>query len=162
MAYKAAWFRLFGFCCLALTLTSTIPDADAGGKKSDSEVKLSATATKPDAKGNQTVTITMLHNKGWHSYANPVGNDDLASAQTVVTISAGAKLASVKVAYPAGKVHKDKLVGDYKIYEDKVEIKAAVQRAAGDSSPLEVSVRFMACHEKGVCLLPATVKLTVP
>ena len=65
------------------------------------------------------------------------------------------------VEYPAGKLVKDKVVGDYKVYDDKVTIKAMVKRAKGDTSPLEVSVKFQACTEKQ-CLVPATVKLTVP
>ncbi len=132
-----------------------------GGKKSDSEVKVSAKAGKPDDAGKQVVTVTLAINKGWHVYANPVGNADLRSSQTVITVSAKEKLDQVKVAYPPGKVINDKLVGDYRTYEDKVDIVATVQRARGDAGPLEVSVRFMACHDKGVCLLPATVKLTV-
>ena len=40
-------------------------------------------------------------------------------------------------------------------------IKATVKRAKGDTSPLEVSVKFQACDEK-MCLLPATVKVAVP
>lgn len=131
---------------------------EAGGKKSDSEVKVTAKAGKLGADGKQVVTITMVHNKGWHSYANPVGNDDLASTQTLITVSAPVKPVSVKVDYPDGKVVKDKTVGDYKVYEDKIDIPVTVQRAQGDTGPIEVSVRFMACHEKGVCLLPATVK----
>lgn len=133
----------------------------AGGKRSDAEVKVAATATKLDQAGNQTVTITMAINKGWHIYANPVANEELSAAQTVVTIGAKVKPALVKVMYPQGKIHADKTIGDYKTYEDKITIQASVQRAAGDTSPLEVSVRFMACDSKN-CLLPATVKLMVP
>ncbi|MCI0379128.1 MAG: protein-disulfide reductase DsbD N-terminal domain-containing protein [Gemmataceae bacterium] len=151
--------RLFAVAAMALAFTAF--QADAGGKKSDAEVKVTAKGAKPDAGGKQVVTITMIHNKGWHSYANPVGNEDFENAQTEVKITAKTKPEKIKIEYPEGKLHKDKIVGDYKIYEDKVEIKAVVQRAAGDASPLEVSVRFMACHEKGVCLLPATVKLKV-
>jgi DsbC/DsbD-like thiol-disulfide interchange protein len=128
-----------------------------GGKKSDSEVKVTAKAGKPDNSGKQVVTISLAINKGWHIYANPVGNPDLRSSQTVVSV----KAKEFKIDYPVGKITKDKLVGDYRTYEGQVDIKATVQRAKDDSSPLEVSVRFMACHDKGVCLLPATVKLTV-
>lgn len=132
-----------------------------GLKKSDGVVKVSATADKPDADGKQTVTIVLAHDAGWHTYANPVGLEDLASAQTSVTVSAKEKPDEVKVEYPAGKLVKDKVVGDYKVYEDKVTIKAAVKRAKGDVSPLEVTVKFQACTDKQ-CLLPAAVKLTVP
>ncbi len=134
----------------------------AGGKKSDSEVKVSATASKPDAGGRQMLTITLAHNKGWHTYANPVGNEDFESNKTIVTVYSKGKPVASNVAYPNGKVHKDKTVGDYKIYENKTEIQATIQRAPGDAGPLEVNVRVQACHEKGVCLLPATVKVTVP
>jgi len=132
-----------------------------GGKKSDSEVKVSAKAGKIDDAGKQIVTVTLAVNKGWHVYANPVGNADLRSSQTVVTVTAKEKLEQVKIDYPEGKIINDKLVGNYRTYEGQVDIKANVQRAKGDTGPLEVSVRFMACHDKGVCLLPATVKLTV-
>ena len=52
------------------------------------------------------------------------------------------------------------VVGDYSIYEGKVEIKATVQRAKGDIGPLEVKVKFQACSDVSkTCLVPATVKL---
>jgi thiol:disulfide interchange protein len=108
------------------------------------------------------VTVKVDINKGWHIYANPVGNEDLVSAQTVLKINAKTPPKDVKVDFPPGKVKKDKLVGDYLVYEDQVAIKAKIRRAEGDTGPLEVSVRFMACHAKGICLQPATVKLTVP
>jgi hypothetical protein len=38
---------------------------DAGGKKAKSEVKVTATANKPDDAGRQTVTVTMHINPGW-------------------------------------------------------------------------------------------------
>ena len=41
--------------CLALTVGSALAQA----KKSDSVVKATATADKPDAQGKQTVTITL-------------------------------------------------------------------------------------------------------
>jgi DsbC/DsbD-like thiol-disulfide interchange protein len=131
------------------------------GKKSDSVVKVTATADKPDGDGKQVVTVMLTHNEGWHTYANPVGQDDLAAAQTTVTVNAKTKPEDVKVDYPEGKVIKDKIVGDYKVYADKVTIKATVKRAKGDTSPLEVSVKIQACTAKE-CLIPATVKLTVP
>src|SRR5262249_54905067 len=93
-------------------------------------------------------------------YANPVGLADFEDNQTVVKVESK-KPAKVKVAYPEGKEVKDKTVGNYKIYEGKVAIKATVQRAKGDSGPLEVSVRLQSCSKKGVCLLPATIKVKV-
>jgi DsbC/DsbD-like thiol-disulfide interchange protein len=153
---------IYGLVAVAAFLMLLVADdvRGQGLKKSDGVVKVSATADKPDADGKQTVTIVLAHDAGWHTYANPVGLEDLASAQTSVTVSAKEKPDEVKVEYPAGKLVKDKVVGDYKVYEDKVTIKAAVKRAKGDVSPLEVTVKFQACTDKQ-CLLPAAVKLTV-
>jgi uncharacterized protein len=135
--------------------------AQAGGaKKSDSVVKTTAEATKPDAEGKQAVTVTMVIEPGWHIYANPVGSDDLAAVQTKISVDAKMKLDEAKVQYPPGKQIEDKIIGNYKIYEDKVEIKVTVKRKAGDLSALEVTAKFQACTDKQ-CLLPANVKIKV-
>jgi DsbC/DsbD-like thiol-disulfide interchange protein len=133
----------------------------SGGKKSDSVVKTTAEASRPDSQGQQILTVTMAIEPGWHIYANPVGSDDLESVQTTVGIGAKTKLEAVKVQYPEGKQIEDKVVGKYKVYEDKVEIKAIVKRKAGDDTALEVTAKFQACTDK-MCLLPATVKMKVP
>jgi hypothetical protein len=133
----------------------------AQAKKSDAVVKATAKADKPDADGEQTVTITLDIEKPWHLYANPVGNEDLANAQTTVTISAKAKPEDVKIDYPVGKVKKDSIVGDYKVYEGKVAIKARVKRAKDDTSPLKVTIKLQACNDKS-CLLPATIEIPTP
>jgi uncharacterized protein len=158
--------QTFRACRLALAATVALALAWSGstgaaaGKKSDAVVKAAATASKADDAGKQTVTLTLTMDKGWHIYANPVDNESFAGNKTVVTVTGKNKLEDVKVEYPAGKLVKDKDVGDYKVYEDKIEIKAVVRRAKGDSDPLEVSVKFMACDAKS-CLLPATVKVPV-
>jgi uncharacterized protein len=136
-----------------------------GADKSDSKVKIKTEASQIDGDGKQTVTLDLDIEKGWHLYANPIGNLAMEASQTVVTVKSGAALKDVKIEYPAGKVIKDK-DGDYRIYEDKVVIKAQVVRTAGDSSPLEVSMDLSACSfdmpgKRGRCLFPATVKLTV-
>src|SRR5262249_60989145 len=105
--------------------------------------------------------------KPWHSYANPVENDMLDGAKTVVKVSGKGDPKVVKIDYPKGTKIEDKLVGDYLVYEGKIAIKATVKRAAGDKEPLEVTVKFMACEEgkngkPGRCLLPATVTIRVP
>jgi uncharacterized protein YyaL (SSP411 family) len=134
----------------------------AGGvKKSDSLVKAKAEADKIGADGKQTVKVTLNVEKGWHIYANPVGNPDQESAATTVTITGKTKPKDVKVDYPKGKLVKDMLVGNYIVYEGEVVIKAVVERAQGDTGPLEVSVKLQACNES-TCLLPATIKLSVP
>src|SRR5262245_58192652 len=144
-----------------LTLTLALRDSAQAGGKSDDEVKVSAEASKIGKDGKQTITLTMKVNKDWHIYANPVGNDQLAEAATVIKLITKAKPQDVTIKYPAGKEANDKILGKYRYYENAVDIPIVVQRAAGDSDPLVVSVRFMACNKGGVCKLPATVKLTV-
>jgi DsbC/DsbD-like thiol-disulfide interchange protein len=144
-----------------LALAVCAAPASARGKKSNDVVKAVAEATRPDADGNQTITLTLTVEKPYHIYANPVGNDSLDDAATVVAIEAKEKPEAVKVDYPPGEVKKDAALGDYKIYEGKVTIKAQVRRARGDSGPLAVSIKLQAC-DKSSCLVPGTVKLTVP
>src|SRR5262249_48981130 len=141
----------------ALALALAPGRADAQAKKSDSVVKVSAKADKPDAEGRQAVTVSLDIDRPWHVYANPVANDMLKSVQTTVKFLS--KVDEVKIDYPAGKVVKDTTTGDYKTYEGKVTIKATVRRAKGDTGPLSLSVKIQACDDKS-CLLPATVKLT--
>lgn len=133
-----------------------------GPKNSSDVVKasLKAEPEKPGANGQQTVTVTLEIDKGWHLYANPVGNDMLKDSQTVVSLTSKAP-PKFKVEYPDGKLVKDKDVGDYKIYENKVALKVAVNRAAGDKEPVEVIVKVHACNDRS-CLAPGTVKLTLP
>jgi thiol:disulfide interchange protein len=138
------------------------PDARAQGKLSDTVVKAKATADKPGADGKQAVTLTLTMDKGWYIYANPVGNADFEDNQTVANFAVKGKRVEAKVDYPAGEVVKDAVVGSYRIYPNPVTLKATVQRAKGDTSPLEVSIKVQACSKKGVCLQPSTIKLTVP
>jgi DsbC/DsbD-like thiol-disulfide interchange protein len=154
--------RLGGASVVFLALAVAIggaPALGAGGKKTESQVKLTALASKIDADGRQVVTITMDINSGWHAYANPVQFEDLEAAQTTVKISSATKLQEVKVKYPEGKRH---TVGKdtYFAYEGKIEITAAIKRAAGDTGPLDVTVKYMTCN-KTMCLPPEQVKLQV-
>ena len=132
----------------------------ADALKSDSKVKIETSAGKPDADGKQVVTLTFTIDKGWHLYANPVPTD-FPGVPVEVTITGKKKPASVKVDYPEGKEVKDAIVGNYKVYEGKAEIKVTVQRAKGDTEPLDIAVKLQAGSDK-TCLNPATVKLSAP
>jgi DsbC/DsbD-like thiol-disulfide interchange protein len=134
--------------------------AQAGGKKSDTEVKATVKANRPDNEGKQTINLTLTINKGWYIYANPVGNDDFAANATTVTIKP--KPQTETISYPVGKVKKDNLVGDYRIYEDQVTIPIQIRRAAGNTGTLELEVRVSACNTKMFCLPPGIIKVTVP
>jgi DsbC/DsbD-like thiol-disulfide interchange protein len=150
---------VIGLALLALLalLLGKSGTAMAQAKKSDAVVKVEAKADdKPDANGKQTITITLDVEKGWHVYANPVENEDLASVQTSISIASKAQLEDVKIEYPVGKEYGK---GDekHKIYEGKVTIKARVKRARGDDGPLEVAIKLQACNSS-TCLFPATIK----
>jgi DsbC/DsbD-like thiol-disulfide interchange protein len=149
--------------CLTVALALLLCDAApalAQAKKSDSVVKVDIQADKPDANGSQTITITLDIEKGWHVYANPVENEDLTNAQTVVRVASKSKLENVKVEYPNGKLQQES--GEkFKIYEGRVAIKAQVKRARSDNTPLEISITLQACNDK-TCLQPVTIKKEVP
>jgi len=144
------------FAALALTLGL----AQGGGQKSDAEVKATVKADRPGKDGKQTINLTLKINKDWYIYANPVGNDDFAANATTVTVNP--KPQAIDIVYPAGKLKKDKLVGDYRVYEDQVTIPIQIRRAPGDTGTLELNVRINACNTKMFCLPPGTIKITVP
>ena len=151
---------LVGVLALPAILICDANTALAQARKSDSVVKVEAKADKLDADGKQAITITLDIENGWHVYANPVENEDLANAQTVVSVTSKSKLENVKVEYPAGKLQQDN--GEkFKIFEGKVTIKAHVKRSRDDNGPLEISIALQACNDK-TCLQPATIKKELP
>jgi thiol:disulfide interchange protein len=155
---------LAGVVTAFLLNVASLPLAGAqkGAKNSAAVVKATVKADKLDAGGKQKLTITLDIDKDWHLYANPVGLKDLEDSQTTVSITSKTKLEDVKIEYPAGKIHKDEVVGDYAVYEGKVMIQATVQRAKGDAGPLQVNIKLQACSDVfKTCLVPATVKKTV-
>ncbi len=129
-------------------------------KKSEAVVKIEASATKPDDNLRQTVTVSITIDKSWHLYANPVPAD-FPGIPTTVTVEARGKALDANVEYPRGTLIKDKVLGDYYVYEDKVKLRASVKRTKGDTSSLNVIVKIQACNEKQ-CLLPSMVKVDVP
>jgi Disulphide bond corrector protein DsbC len=154
--------KALGLALLTAGLLLAAGDRGFGqAKKSDSVVKAKAEAGKVGADGKQVVTITLTVSPKFHIYANPVGNDDFSSNETSVSVTGKTKLEGVKVDYPAGKVKKDKVLGNYKIYEGKVTLKANVTRAKGDTGPLAVVIKVQACDDSR-CLEPAKITLTVP
>jgi len=135
----------------AITATTWVGDvAVARGGKKRIEAKITAKADKPGSDGKQKVVVVLDVNAGWYAHANPVGNEEFANNATVIKVKAKDKV-DVKIAYPPGKVKKD-VLGDINIYEGKTEIPLTVQRAPGDTSPLEVTVTVNICNVKGICL----------
>jgi uncharacterized protein len=153
---------LTGGVVLLASIALVVPALKAGDPgDARTYVKATATAGKPDADGKQIVTITMAIDRPWHAYANPVGSKDLASNATKVTIRGAKMLEEMKVDYPVGQLKKDATIGEYRIYEGKTEIKAAIRRAKGDDGPLTASIHINLCDDKTSCLQPATVKVAI-
>jgi thiol:disulfide interchange protein len=120
-------------------------------------VKVKFESSKTTA-GEEVIQIKIDVAKPWHIYANPVENEDLTSAATVVKLESKSG-ATIQVKYPPGTTHKDKLIGNFKAYEGQVTIPVVVKRDSG--MPVEISVRYQACDETK-CLVPVTVKHTLP
>jgi hypothetical protein len=148
--FVAGLFAIAGLSALALA---------QGAKKSESVVRAKVTAGKPDADGKQVLTVTLIMDKDWHTYANPVPKD-FPGEPTVVVVSK-AKADDVAVEYPKGRIVKDSMIGDYYVYDDTVDIKITVKRPKDSPPPLELQVKVQACSDKQ-CLLPSTLKLNVP
>jgi len=162
--FRRYCFRHAGMALAVLAASFlSLGPVQGGGKKSDSEIKVSVKTDRPGADGKQTVHLTLTINKGWYIYANPVGNEDFAANATTVTVKP--KPQGLDVLYPSGKLKKDNVAGqsiEYRVYEERVTIPIQLQRAAGDTSALDVTVRVNACNTKGFCLPPGTIKVTVP
>jgi DsbC/DsbD-like thiol-disulfide interchange protein len=129
---------------------------------SASKVKITAQVGQPDASGKQVITLKVTIAKGWHIFGNPVLCKELEPVQTVVRVTANGKAVPGDFKYPAGRIINEDLLGiRYRIYESEVPIRITVHRVPGGPSPLDISVWVRAVNES-VCILPATVKLTVP
>ena len=128
--------------------------------RSEDVVTLKATAGKID-NCKQSFEIKVTIDKPWHIYANPPGNAGAAGNQTSVSICVAGKPVDAEITYPKGSEVVDEVVGNYRIYEGEVTIKATLQRK--DDAALDVQVKFQACTKgaNGRCLAPSTIKMTV-
>lgn len=142
-------------CLLSAMLLIACSQAHA--EDASMKVRAFASAGKVNDKGKQTVTITLMIDKGWHIYANPVMNEKYEEIKTEVKMQAKVKSVKCDVHYPAGTFYTGKYNLRCMVYQGSVDITATVQRAAGDTSPLEVDVSFSACDDD-VCLPPVTLR----
>lgn len=161
MHVRCARFRSVTLALVLVFGTQAVADNPGPAKKSDSVVKVTASPEKPDASGKQVVAIKIEINKGWHIYANPIENPALDGNETKVKVAGKSSAKAINIEYPAGKLVMDAAVGNYRIYEGTITIKATIQRVASDTQPLAISIDLNACKE-GKCLMPGVVKLSVP
>ena len=133
----------------------------AQGSDSSKVVKVEISKDPATTAEEKFVVITLAVEPGYHLYANPVINPELASVQTSVSIKSEGKSIPAKVEYPVGKLVKDDVVGDYSTYEGTIKIKLRVVVARNQTTPLDVVVKYQACSKKS-CLAPAVATLQLP
>ena len=109
------------------------------------------------ADGLETYNAVIHVAKGWHIYANPVGNDTLALFATVVEVRAdGKKLAHHEVTYPKG-VRTNSKLGEYDTYDGTLSVAVVLAHdEIKGAKAMSVKVTVTACNDK-VCLKPATI-----
>jgi len=130
-------------------------------RSSADAVKITSASSKPDGAGRQTVILTFEIEKDWYFLANPVGHDAFVPTLTVVKAEDSDNLREFKVEYPVGTTRKNMYVGDYNIYEGKVQVRVILQKIPGNNDPIKLSIRWQACHDEFCTLKPARVTITV-
>lgn len=146
---------------LLLALVLTKSDVPAQSADSSKVVKVEIAKDPTSTNQEKVFVITLTVELGYHLYANPVINPDLASVQTSVAVKSEGTSIPSKVEYPAGKLVKDDVVGDYATYEGVTKIKAKVVVPNDQKTPLEVVVKYQACSKKS-CLAPAVATFKLP
>src|SRR5260370_2346622 len=128
---------LLGASLAGVFLVSMLRGGIDGGA-SAKKVKVQPSAGKPDAMGNQVISVNLKILPGWHIYANPVNSnqENINKNKTILSLSSKVKLEALKIDYPPGTLKKDG-ENQYKIYEGDVTIRAAIRRGRGDTGPLE-------------------------
>ena len=139
--------RTKSLIAVLITFAFSGVQANAQPGRSDYHVKAAATATKPDADGKQTVTITLDIEKGFYLYANPVNHEFLEGSELKVKIAAKEPVKTT-VRYPTGKSRVFGGREKFDIYEGVVKIDAQVVRTNGDTGPLTIHVAIQAADGK--------------
>jgi DsbC/DsbD-like thiol-disulfide interchange protein len=135
---------------------------EAGGKakRSDDVVQIQVASAKADEERHAIIMLTLTIDPGWHLYANPVAKD-FPGIPTTVSVTSGANPEDVKIEYPPGRLVKDEFAGDHYVYEGRIAIRVTMPKDRPAQRPVDLSVKVQACN-KDKCLLPATVKVSVP
>jgi Disulphide bond corrector protein DsbC len=150
--------------CVWVVLAGGPADAQ-DAQTSASVVKVTAKAGKPDDQGRVEVTITLDIDEDYFLFANPAGNETFELSQTKVRLKKGEeeRVKDLEVEYPQGKERVDRVIGDYRVYEGRVQIKARFTPPAGQKEPVTLQVKLTAFNDKRFACLPwAVVDLHVP
>lgn len=110
------------------------------------------------ADGLESFNVGLTVAKGWHVYANPPGNKDLAASATVVEFFVDGKPVKYQdIKYPKGTRFKDQSGAEYDVYEGKMGWLVWLSHDETSKGKVTVKVRVIACDSK-TCLKPSTVK----
>jgi len=158
---KAIFLGTFTALACALSVAFSPAGEKKEKKRYDSVVKVKAKLDSKAPAGKTVVVLNLEIEPGWHLYANPPEHEDLGDSQLVVKVVGSD---SAKIEYPQGKLVNDKFLGKFKKYDDKIEVRATVDRKTGDTSPIQLTVALQSCSDSVplICLPPAVVKVTVP
>lgn len=139
------------------------PEAALAQKKAAHYVAVSAIAEKANPDGKQSIRVLLDIDENCYMLANPVGNEALEHERVTVVIRVAGKPVPATIKYPAGSIEKDNpSLGDYRIYKGKVVIEATIDRAAGDTSPMEAEVRMhVQTLQISICIPPSTVRVPI-
>ena len=106
-------------------------------------VDVTPEATTTNARRLQVVTVRLKIKPGYIVFATPQPREEFSALNISLKIKTRDSRTQVNVLYPRAIERKD---GPFSCteYEGEVAIQAVIQRAEGDNSPLEGSLRFSA------------------
>ncbi|GAC1451194.1 MAG: thioredoxin domain-containing protein [Isosphaeraceae bacterium] len=107
------------------------------------------------------VELILSVKKGWHTYANPAGVEDVLPSRVTLDPGQGATL--VRVDYPKGEAKVLASSGKEKVslYEGKTSLRARVKLNPSVATPppaLGFTVHYQACDDRS-CLAPARLRV---
>jgi hypothetical protein len=126
---------------VALMLPAQAPAKDRFADQWKQAIELNAEPIKLDAEGREVVTIRMHIKPKFFVYATPQPVNELEPVDAKLTVKSKDPKTRAIVVYPKGREEKE---GPFRwsIYEGTLAFVAIVQRAPGDDSPLECTLRF--------------------
>jgi uncharacterized protein YyaL (SSP411 family) len=112
------------------------------------------------ADGLESYAVGITVAKGWHIYANPVNNKDLAASATTVEFEIDGKPAKYQdLKYPTGTKYKDSSGAEYDVYEGQIGWTVVLAHdETKKAKAVTVKVKLIACDDKN-CLKPSTIKV---
>lgn len=132
-------------CLLSMSLIGQ-PESPQTAKQAPSEawkraVEIKAEAKPTDAKSVQTVSVRMTIKPNFYVFARPQSEEFLKDAEIDLAIKTKNPKTRATITYPNGFEEGFRDLRWTK-YQGEITIHAVVQRAEGDNTPLECTLRF--------------------